>query len=137
MTIYQSLRKFLIANGVDGSTAQIVASKIQRKAQRSGGVAMEELVIVHEGFHKVPLNNFETIKMQRLVRQTSVQPTEKEPNRSGFKVKPIDTRAKPICYLKYKLNRCFVKSWSTSGDADDRPLPPAIIRQLAHHIASS
>lgn len=28
---------------------------------------------------------------------------------------------KPICYLKYKLDRCFVKSWSTSGDADDRP----------------
>ncbi|MEN1678603.1 MAG: type VI secretion system tube protein Hcp [Planctomycetota bacterium] len=29
--------------------------------------------------------------------------------------------AKPYCYLKYKLDRCFVKSWSTSGDADDRP----------------
>lgn len=27
----------------------------------------------------------------------------------------------PMCYLKYKLDRCFVKSWSTSGDADDRP----------------
>lgn len=25
------------------------------------------------------------------------------------------------CYLRYKLERCFVKSWSTSGDADDRP----------------
>ena len=25
------------------------------------------------------------------------------------------------CYLRYKLQRCFVKSWSTSGDADDRP----------------
>lgn len=24
-------------------------------------------------------------------------------------------------YLMYKLQRCFVKSWSTSGDADDRP----------------
>ena len=24
-------------------------------------------------------------------------------------------------YLKYKLDRVFVKSWSTSGDADDRP----------------
>lgn len=24
-------------------------------------------------------------------------------------------------YLKYKLDRCFVKSWSTSGDADDQP----------------
>lgn len=23
--------------------------------------------------------------------------------------------------LKYKLDRVFVKSWSTSGDADDRP----------------
>lgn len=21
----------------------------------------------------------------------------------------------PVCYLKYKLDRCFVKSWSTSG----------------------
>lgn len=29
--------------------------------------------------------------------------------------------AVPYCYLKYKLDRCFVKSWSTSGDADDRP----------------
>ena len=27
----------------------------------------------------------------------------------------------PIAYLKYKLDRCFIKSWSTSGDADDRP----------------
>jgi len=27
----------------------------------------------------------------------------------------------PLCYLSYKLDRCFVKSWSTSGDADDRP----------------
>lgn len=25
------------------------------------------------------------------------------------------------CYLRYKLERAFVKSWSTSGDADDRP----------------
>jgi type VI protein secretion system component Hcp len=31
------------------------------------------------------------------------------------------TDGKPFCYLKYKLDRCFVKSWSTSGDADDRP----------------
>jgi type VI protein secretion system component Hcp len=28
---------------------------------------------------------------------------------------------KPLCYLQYHLDRCFVKSWSTSGDADDRP----------------
>jgi type VI secretion system secreted protein Hcp len=28
---------------------------------------------------------------------------------------------KPRPYLLYKLDRCFVKSWSTSGDADDRP----------------
>ena len=27
----------------------------------------------------------------------------------------------PYVYLQYKLDRCFVKSWSTSGDADDRP----------------
>jgi type VI protein secretion system component Hcp len=26
-----------------------------------------------------------------------------------------------MCYLRYKLDRCFVKSWQTSGDADDRP----------------
>jgi type VI protein secretion system component Hcp len=30
-------------------------------------------------------------------------------------------KGEPVCYLKYKLERCFVKSWSTSGDADDRP----------------
>ena len=23
--------------------------------------------------------------------------------------------------VKYKLERCYIKSWSTSGDADDRP----------------
>jgi type VI secretion system secreted protein Hcp len=28
---------------------------------------------------------------------------------------------KPTCYLRYHLDRCWVKSWSTSGDADDRP----------------
>lgn len=32
-----------------------------------------------------------------------------------------DGDGKPVCYLKYKLDRCFIKSWSTSGDADDRP----------------
>ncbi|BCX46828.1 type VI secretion system effector protein [Haloferula helveola] len=31
------------------------------------------------------------------------------------------TADQPVCYLKYKLDRCFIKSWSTSGDADDRP----------------
>lgn len=29
--------------------------------------------------------------------------------------------APTACYLRYKLERCFIKSWSTSGDADDRP----------------
>jgi len=29
--------------------------------------------------------------------------------------------AAPVAYLKYKLDRCFVKSWSTSGDADAQP----------------
>lgn len=29
--------------------------------------------------------------------------------------------ASPVCYLKYKLDRTFIKSWSISGDADDRP----------------
>ena len=27
----------------------------------------------------------------------------------------------PTCYLWYALDRVFIKSWSTSGDADDRP----------------
>jgi type VI protein secretion system component Hcp len=31
------------------------------------------------------------------------------------------TEGEPYCYLRYKLSRTFVKSWSTSGDADDRP----------------
>jgi type VI protein secretion system component Hcp len=31
------------------------------------------------------------------------------------------TEGKPSCYLQYKLDRCFVKSWSTSGNANDRP----------------
>lgn len=33
----------------------------------------------------------------------------------------VGGEGKPLCYLRYKLDRCFVKSWSTSGDADDRP----------------
>jgi type VI secretion system secreted protein Hcp len=32
-----------------------------------------------------------------------------------------DKQGKPFCYLRYMLHRCFIKSWSTSGDADDRP----------------
>lgn len=31
------------------------------------------------------------------------------------------TDGKPVCYLWMRLHRTFVKSWSTSGDADDRP----------------
>ncbi len=31
------------------------------------------------------------------------------------------TEGEPLCYLQYCLHRCFVKSWTTSGDADDRP----------------
>jgi type VI secretion system secreted protein Hcp len=32
-----------------------------------------------------------------------------------------DVEGLPKCYLRYKLDRVFIKSWSTSGDADDRP----------------
>ena len=32
-----------------------------------------------------------------------------------------DANAKPICYLAYKLDRAFIKSWSTSGLDDERP----------------
>ncbi len=32
-----------------------------------------------------------------------------------------DADGTPNCYLHYKLERAFVKGWSTSGDADDRP----------------
>jgi RHS repeat-associated protein len=35
--------------------------------------------------------------------------------------RPEGGENKPLCYLQYKLERAFVKSWSTSGDADDRP----------------
>jgi len=31
------------------------------------------------------------------------------------------SKGKPLCYLRYKLDRCFIKSWTTSGDSDDRP----------------
>lgn len=30
-------------------------------------------------------------------------------------------KGEPVVYLKYKLDRCFVKSWSTTGDAGYRP----------------
>jgi type VI protein secretion system component Hcp len=36
-------------------------------------------------------------------------------------VETAGSSGKPYVYLKYKLGRCFVKSWLTSGDADDRP----------------
>ena len=36
-------------------------------------------------------------------------------------VPQVDAAGKLVCYLKYKLDRCWIKSWSTSGDADDRP----------------
>ena len=37
----------------------------------------------------------------------------------------------PVCYLKYKLDRAFIKSWSTSGDADDaEPTPAAIFVRI-------
>jgi type VI protein secretion system component Hcp len=29
--------------------------------------------------------------------------------------------AQPVCYAHFVMERCFVKSYSTSGDADDRP----------------
>ena len=32
-----------------------------------------------------------------------------------------DLGGNPQCYLHYKLERVFVRTWSTSGDANDRP----------------
>ena len=32
-----------------------------------------------------------------------------------------DTTNAPTAYLKYKLDRVFIKSWSTSGDAASVP----------------
>ena len=36
-------------------------------------------------------------------------------------VEVAGSAGEPVTYLKYKLDRVFIKSWSTSGDADDRP----------------
>jgi len=36
-------------------------------------------------------------------------------------VETAGSEGQPVPYLQYKLDRAFVKSWSTSGDADDRP----------------
>lgn len=33
----------------------------------------------------------------------------------------VDASGLPACYIHYKMERAYVKSWSTSGDADDRP----------------
>jgi type VI secretion system secreted protein Hcp len=46
---------------------------------------------------------------------------------------------KPFCYLFYKLQRCFVKSWSTSGDADDRPTEEItfLYNKIAFNYAST
>ena len=32
-----------------------------------------------------------------------------------------ESESPPTCYLKYELDRVFIKSWSTSGDGDDIP----------------
>jgi type VI protein secretion system component Hcp len=32
-----------------------------------------------------------------------------------------DKMGKPLCYLRYMLHRCFIKSWTTTASADDRP----------------
>lgn len=36
-------------------------------------------------------------------------------------VEVAGSAGEPLTYLKYKLDRAFIKSWSISGDADDRP----------------
>ena len=36
-------------------------------------------------------------------------------------VEVAGSEGQPVAYLQYKLDRVFIKSWSTSGDADDRP----------------
>jgi type VI protein secretion system component Hcp len=28
---------------------------------------------------------------------------------------------RPLCYLRFKMHRCFVKSWTANGDGDSRP----------------
>lgn len=49
------------------------------------------------------------------------------------------TEGAPFCYLKYTLARTFVKSWSTSGDADDRPTEEIAFyyNKIAFNYASS
>lgn len=44
-----------------------------------------------------------------------------------------------VAYLRYKLDRCFVKSWSTSGDADDRPTEELALyfNKIAFTVAGS
>jgi type VI protein secretion system component Hcp len=32
-----------------------------------------------------------------------------------------DKMGRPFCYLRYKLDRCFIKSWQTTGSGDERP----------------
>lgn len=32
-----------------------------------------------------------------------------------------DEKSKNVCYLAFQLDNVFIKSWSMSGDADDRP----------------
>lgn len=42
-----------------------------------------------------------------------------------------EAEVQPVCYLKYKLERAFIKSWSTSGDADDaEPTQAAIFVKI-------
>lgn len=46
---------------------------------------------------------------------------------------------KPAVYLRYKLDRCFIKSWSTSGDANDRPTEELALyfNKIAFTVAGS
>lgn len=61
--------------------------------------------------------------VEREMKESSEHPTT--PLESDAYALDAAMEQQPICYLKYKLERCFVKSWSISGDADDRPTEDA------------
>jgi hypothetical protein len=149
MPIAHNLRKFLTANGVDGSTAQKVASIIQRKAQQSTDVLQQEWSLVYESIQRVHFNSFDRMKLQRLIEQ-SPPSTAENADSLGLKIGRIGVGVKGLGDKIYKIpnppspitskpkpTRAFVKSWNLNGHADGLPLPSAMIRQLAYHIASS
>ncbi len=103
-------KKLILSLGVLLVTGLLAAGQVTEMAalNRSTG-EVSEFLLVELPRDAVPEAVLEAFNTGEVIDSLTVE------------VPLADERGKPVCYLRYKLDRCFVKSWSTSGDADDRP----------------